>query len=125
MKLNRFKQLDSLCFSDFDVKKITINEKARIFMIEMEGIWLIGLNGNKELGPGYVEIKSYREIKPTYFNALKKEEGQADLNKVSEINEINEHEVTDDSLKIAGFANDGSWIECEVVGGVVKAVFLE
>jgi hypothetical protein len=126
VNIHFYKSLSHLCFSDFDIFKICIDEVNKIFQIDLEGVWLIQKgNEPKELGSGYVKIYNFKEIKAKFFNSVKKTEGKANVKQIKQLKEINDHEVESNYLKIFGFIDDGSWLECEIIGGEVKAEFEE
>lgn len=119
-----YKSLDNLCFSDFHVLDITIDTDDKTLEINLEGAWLI-VNGSepKELGKGAVKIKNFKEIQPKYSNCLKKTEGMANIEEIKQLKEIDDHKVGNNFMEIYGFINDGSWLECKIVGGSVEAEF--
>lgn len=124
INMHFYKSLGHLCFSDFDVYEIHIDEINKIFQMDLEGVWLIQKeNEPKELGRGYVKISNFEEIKAKFSNSVKQLEGNASIEQIKELKEINDHEIGNNYLKIFGFINDGSWLECEIVGGKVKAEF--
>lgn len=126
VSMHFYKSLGNLCFSDFDVFKIHIDQTKKIFQIDLEGVWLLqNKNEPKELGRGYVKINNFREIKAKFSNSVKKLEGNASNEQIKELKEINDHEAGNNYLKIFGFINDGSWLECQIVGGEVEAKFKE
>lgn len=121
-----YKSLNSLCFSDFDVLGIEIDEEEKIFQITVEGVWLKQDEGEpKELGKGYIKINGFKEIQAKYSNSVKKSEGDASFDQIKEIKEINDREAGFNYLKLFGFINDGSWVECKITGGQVEAEFDE
>ena len=113
VEMHHYKSLENLCFSDFDVLGIDVDEETKMFQINLEGVWLIKNKENiKELGHGYVKIINFNDLKAKFSNSQSGIEGKASIEQIKELKEINDHEVGNNYLKIFGFIDDGSWFEC-------------
>ncbi len=121
-----YKSLSYLCFSDFDVIDIEIDKEKKKIQIHLEGVWLVkNKNDIKELGNGYVKISNFNNLIAKFSNSVSGLEGKASIEQIKELKEINDHEVGNNYLKIFGFIDDGSWLECMIEGGEVEASFEE
>jgi hypothetical protein len=123
MMISSHKDLDNLCFSDFDVFRVEIDKENKLFKLELEGAFLIENNNLKELGCGYVKISNFDEINAVLSNIKLNYERKASIQQIKQLKEINDHEVGKNYVKFSGFINDGSWLECEIKGGCVEASF--
>jgi hypothetical protein len=124
--MHSYKSLDNLCFSDFDVLGIEIDKGNKKVQINLEGAWLVkNKNDVKELGRGYVKISNFNKLTSKFSNSISKLEGKATAEQIKELKEINDHEVGNNYLKIFGFIADGSWLECDIIGGEVEAHFID
>lgn len=123
--INSYLELENLCFSDFDVLGIKVDEKSRVFEIKMEGVWLIENDNARELCSGIISITNYQKLLKNFDNTVLGTRGDASVDQIKEIKEINEHQVSKDSFSFCGFSDDGSWVEVKIIGGKITCKFLE
>ena len=115
--------LDTICFSDFKLLEVKIGELNKTLELNLEGVWLIESSGPKELGPGYVKISNFDKFSAKSSNSVLKKSGDASYEQIKQMKEIDDHKVGENYLIFFGFSDDGSWLECEVVGGKIEAIF--